>query len=284
MGEILIGSCSWTDRALLGSGWYPSGRRDAEGRLRHYAEHFSVVEADSTYYALPSERTSGLWVQRTPDGFVFDVKAFSLLTGHPTRSAVLPPGLPDDVRSPKALDEVWRRFSDGIRPLREAGRLGAVLFQFPPWLRPGPRARAVLDECRERTAGWPVCVEFRHPDWWHERQRPATEEWLRSYGFSAVAVDMEPSLPSAIPPVTPVTCERLAVVRFHGRSRAWGTGSKEDRFRHEYTDDELREWLPRVHALADRAEKVHVLFNNCCADAAVRAAARMRELLADRQP
>lgn len=281
MGEILIGSCSWTDRALLGSGWYPSGRRDAEGRLRHYAEHFPLVEADSTYYALPSERTSRLWAQRTPDGFVFDVKAFSLLTGHPTRSAVLPPGLPDDVRSPKALDEVWRRFSDGIAPLREAGRLGAVLFQFPPWLRPGPRARAVLAACRERTDGWPVCVEFRHPDWWRERQRRTTEDLLRSYGFSAVAVDMEPSLPSAIPPVTPVTCERLAVVRFHGRSSAWGTGSKEDRFRHEYTDGELREWLPRVHALADRAERVHVLFNNCCADAAVRAAARMRELLAD---
>ncbi|MEV6612725.1 DUF72 domain-containing protein [Streptomyces sp. NPDC051051] len=283
MGEILIGSCSWTDRALLGSGWYPSGRRDAEGRLRHYAEHFPVVEADSTYYALPSERTSLLWAERTPDGFVFDVKAFSLLTGHPTRSAVLPPGLPDDVRSPKALDEVWRRFSDGIRPLREAGRLGAVLFQFPPWLRPGPRARAVLAACRERTAGWPVCVEFRHPDWWRGGERRTTEELLRSYGFSAVAVDMEPSLPSAIPPVTPVTCERLAVVRFHGRSRAWGTGSKEDRFRHEYTDDELREWLPRVRALADRAERVHVLFNNCCADAAVRAAARMSELVADRQ-
>ncbi|MFH9863279.1 DUF72 domain-containing protein [Streptomyces sp. NPDC017202] len=282
MGEILIGSCSWTDRALLASGWYPSGRRDAEGRLRHYAEHFPVVEADSPYYALPSERTSLLWAQRTPDGFVFDVKAFSLLTGHPTRSAVLPPGLPDDVRSPKALDEVWRRFSDGILPLREAGRLGAVLFQFPPWLRPGPRARAVLAACRERTAGWPVCVEFRHPDWWRGEERRTTGELLRSYGFSAVAVDMEPSLPTAIPPVTPVTCERLAVVRFHGRSRAWGTGSKEDRFRHEYTDDELRAWLPRVRALADRAERVHVLFNNCCADAAVRAAARMRELVADR--
>lgn len=71
----------------------------------------------------------------------------------------------------------------------------------------------------------------------------------------------------------------LSVVRFHGRSPAWGTGSKEDRFRHEYTDDELREWLPRVRAPAGRAERMHVLFNNCCADASVRAAARMRELL-----
>ncbi|MFF8974482.1 DUF72 domain-containing protein [Streptomyces sp. NPDC014995] len=279
MGEIVVGTCSWTDRALVGSGWYPAGRRDAEGRLRHYAERFRVVEADSTYYALPSERTSGLWAERTPDGFVFDVKAFSLLTGHPTRPAVLPPGLPEDIRSPKALDEVWRRFADGVRPLREAGRLGAVLFQFPPWLRPGARAREFLAECAERTAGWPVCVEFRHPDWWRGERERTTAELLRSHGFSAVAVDMEPSLPSAVPPVTPVTSPRLAVVRLHGRSPAWGTGSKEDRFRHEYTDDELREWLPRVRSLAGRAEQVHVLFNNCCADAAVRAAARMRELL-----
>ncbi|MFJ9738411.1 DUF72 domain-containing protein [Streptomyces sp. NPDC101166] len=279
MGEILIGSCSWTDRALVGSGWYPAGRRDAEGRLRHYAERFPVVEVDATYYALPSERTSRLWTERTPDGFVFDVKAFSLLTGHPTRSAVLPAGLPGDARDPRTLDEVWRRFADGIRPLREAGRLGAVLFQFPPWLRPGVRAREILDQCAARTAGWPVSVEFRHPDWWRGEQQAETAELLRSYGFAAVAVDMEPSLPSAIPPVTPVTSGRLSVVRFHGRSRAWGTGSKEDRFRHEYTDDELREWVPRVRALAARAERVHALFNNCCADAAVRAAMRMRELL-----
>ncbi|MEU2284900.1 DUF72 domain-containing protein [Streptomyces sp. NPDC013178] len=279
MGEIMIGTCSWTDRALVGSGWYPPGRRDAEGRLRHYAERFPVVEVDSTYYALPGERTSRLWTERTPDDFVFDVKAFSLLTGHPTRSAVLPPGLPADIRSPKALDEVWRRFADGIGPLRETGRLGAVLFQFPPWLRPGARAEEFLAQCADRTAGWPVCVEFRHPAWWRGEQEPATAALLRSYGFAAVAVDMEPSLPSAVPPVTPVTSPRLSVVRFHGRSPAWGTGSKEDRFRHEYTDDELRAWLPRVRALARRAERVHVLFNNCCADAAVRAAARMDELL-----
>ncbi|GGQ79039.1 DUF72 domain-containing protein [Streptomyces asoensis] len=279
MGEILVGSCSWTDRALVSSGWYPSGRRDAEGRLRHYAERFPVVEVDATYYALPGERTSALWAGRTPDGFVFDVKAFSLLTGHPTRAAVLPPGLPDDIRGPEALDEVWRRFSDGIRPLRDAGRLGAVLFQFPPWFRPGPRAREFLDRCAERTAGWPVCVEFRHPHWWRGEQEHATAGLLRSHGFAAVAVDMAQSPPSAVPPVTHVTCGRLAVVRLHGRSPAWGTGSKEDRFRHEYTDDELCEWVPRVRALARRAEQVHVLFNTCCGDRAVRAAERMRELL-----
>ncbi|WP_282703468.1 DUF72 domain-containing protein [Streptomyces sp. CC219B] len=280
MGDILIGVCSWTDRALVASGWYPAGRRDAEGRLRHYAGQFPLVEVDASYYALPTARNSRLWVKRTPDGFVFDVKAFSLLTGHPTRPSALPAGLSADAGEPRVLDEVWARFTDGIAPLRQAGRLGAVLFQFPPWFRPGPRAETFLGECAERTAGWPVAVEFRHPRWWQTEQRPTTCELLRRNGFAAVAVDMTQTLPSSVPPVTPVAAPRLSVVRFHGRSPAWGTGSKEDRFRHDYTDDELGEWVPRVRSLARRTEQVHVLFNNCCGDAAVRAAARMRSLLA----
>lgn len=282
MGDILVGTCSWTDRALVGSGWYPAGRRDAEGRLRHYAERFAVVEADATYYALPSERNSRLWVERTPDGFVFDVKAFSLLTGHPTRSAVMPAGLPADAGDAAVLDEVWARFAAGIEPLRRAGRLGSVLFQFPPWFRPGARAEAFLAQTARRTRGWPLAVEFRHPAWWRAEQADATRALLARYDMAAVAVDMNRTLPSSIPPVAPVTSPRLSVVRFHGRSPAWGTGSKEDRFRYAYDDRELAEWAPRLHALAERVGQVHVLFNNCCGDAAVRAAEAMARLLRHR--
>ncbi|MYR64321.1 DUF72 domain-containing protein [Streptomyces sp. SID625] len=279
MGEILVGTCSWTDRELTGSGWYPPGRRDAEGRLRHYAGRFAVVEVDATYYALPGERNSRLWAERTPDGFVFDVKAFSLLTGHPTRAALLPDGLPADARDPRVLDEVWARFAAGAEPLREAGRLGAVLFQFPPWFRPGTRSEEFLERTALRTAGWPLAVEFRHPAWWRGEQERATRALLARYGMAAVAVDMTQTLPVSVPPVTPVTSSRLSVVRFHGRSAAWGTGSKEDRFRYAYQDAELRAWLPRLRALAGRVERLHVLFNNCCGTSAVRAAEAMTRLL-----
>ncbi|MEU6481734.1 DUF72 domain-containing protein [Streptomyces sp. NPDC047017] len=281
MGEILVGACSWTDPLLVRSGWYPVGSRDAEGRLRHYAALLPVVEVDSTYYGLPSARNSRLWVERTPDGFVFDVKAFSLLTGHPARSAALPEELRGDPRDPGLLDAVWERFAEGIEPLRRGGRLGGVLFQFPPWFRPGARAEAFLADCAERAtaAKWPVSVEFRHPAWWREGQAAATAALLRRYDFAAVAVDMAQQLPSSIPPVTAVTSPRLSVVRFHGRSTAWGTGSKEDRFRYDYADAELAEWVPRLRALAGRAARVHVLFNNCCGAAAVGAAERMRALL-----
>ncbi|MGC5362296.1 DUF72 domain-containing protein [Streptomyces sp. DT24] len=291
MGDILVGTCSWTDTALLAAGWYPPGLRDAEGRLRHYTSRFPVVEVDATYYALPSLRNSHLWAERTPDGFRFDVKAFSLMTGHPTRPTSLPVDLRPALASSRGgrtgydevdaglLDEVWQRFRGALEPLRAADRLGTLLFQFPPWIAPGPRAETFLKRCGERAAGWPVAVEFRHPDWWREDRYAATHALLADAGMSAVAVDMTQTLPVSIPPVTPVTAPRLAVVRFHGRNSAWGSGTKEERFRHTYSTAELTEWVPRLHAMAERADRLHVLFNNCCADAAVRAAESMRGLL-----
>ncbi|MCF3123457.1 DUF72 domain-containing protein [Streptomyces arenae] len=284
MGDVLVGTCSWTDPALVRSGWYPVGRRDAEGRLRYYAGRFPVVEADAPYYALPREHVSRMWVARTPDGFTVDVKAFSLLTGHPTRAAAMPDGLPADARDSGVLDEVWARFAEGVEPLRRAGRLGSVLFQFPPWLRPGTRAERILTQTARRTTGWPVAVEFRHPDWWRAQQAESTCALLSDQGMAAVAVDMIQGLSSSLPPVAPVTTSRLAVVRFHGRSASWGRGSKEDRFRYAYSEAELAQWLPRLRELARQTEHVHVLFNNCCGDAAVRAAEQMERLLhADRR-
>ncbi|MFF9688028.1 DUF72 domain-containing protein [Streptomyces sp. NPDC014623] len=288
MGKIRIGTCSWTDKALVSSGWYPAGRRDAEGRLRHYAGQFSVVEVDATYYGLPSVRNSLLWADRTPEDFRFDVKAFSLLTGHPTRPSAMPADLrPALARhrdraeaDPGLLDEVWTRFGAALEPLRGAGRLGTVLFQFPRQLAPGRPAAAFLRRCRERAAGWPMAVEFRHPDWWREDHIAATTALLTELDAAAVAVDMVQTLPVSVPPVAPVTSPQFAVVRFHGRNSAWGTGTKEERFRHSYTREELSEWTPRIRAMAEQAREVHVLFNNCCADASVRAAQSMRHLLA----
>lgn len=287
MGDVLVGACSWTDRQLLGSGWYPRGRRDAEGRLRHYASRLPVVEVDAGYYALPSRRNSELWVERTPEGFRFDVKAFSLLTGHPTRVEALPADLrgadPGPLRRGQAseglLDEVWGRFAEAVEPLRKAGRLGTVLFQFPPWFAPGAPAEATLEACALRAEGWPLAVEFRHPGWWEPRRADATHALLSGLGASAVGTDLAQGMPASLPPIAPVTRPGLAVVRFHGRSTAWGRGSKEDRFRYDYGVAELAAWVPRLRRAARRTDELHVLFNNCCADAAVRAAETMRGLL-----
>jgi uncharacterized protein YecE (DUF72 family) len=291
MGEVRVGTCSWTDKALVSSGWYPAGARDAAGRLRHYASRFPVVEVDSAFYALPSARTARLWVERTPPDFVFDVKAFSVLTGHATRAGMLPPALrpplasahplrPDDL-DPTVVRALETAFLEGVAPLREAGRLGCVLFQFPPWFAPGERSAARLAACRALDEELPLAVEFRHPAWLDPAHREATAALLRRHRMSLVAVDTPRGLPASVPVVAAVTEPRLAVVRFHGRSPHWGTGSKEDRFRHHYRPHELAPWVGRVRALAEEADEVHVLFNNCCADSAVRAAATMDGLLRD---
>ncbi|MCK4331816.1 MAG: DUF72 domain-containing protein, partial [Dehalococcoidia bacterium] len=149
MTNILIGTCSWTDPTLLATDFYPSEANDAEKRLQYYAHHFPVVEVDSTYYSMPAERTARLWVERTPQDFTFNIKAFSLFTQHPTKlqalpkdvRALIPPlekanlyyrDVPEDVRG-----MLWRRFSEALLPLDSAGKLGVVLFQFPEWFLPG---------------------------------------------------------------------------------------------------------------------------------------------------
>ncbi|MDX6222587.1 MAG: hypothetical protein QOD91_1641, partial [Frankiales bacterium] len=85
MAEIRVGTASWTDKTLLASGWYPEDATSPGDRLGFYAEQFPLVEVDATYYSPPNERNSQLWAERTPEGFVFNVKAFSLLTQHPTK-------------------------------------------------------------------------------------------------------------------------------------------------------------------------------------------------------
>jgi uncharacterized protein YecE (DUF72 family) len=276
MANIRIGTCGWTDRALLASGWYPPGHRDPEGRLRHYAGRFPLVEADSPYYALPSPRTTALWTQRTPEGFRFDVKAHALLTGHPTRPSALPQDLRGRPRDEGLLTEVWTRYAAALQPLRDTDRLGTLLFQYPPSLTPGPEAEAFIRAARERAPDWPFAVEFRHPAWWRSDR---TTAFLRDLDATAVAVDTPQGLTTSLPPTVSVTTPRLSVIRFHGRSPHWGTGTKEDRFRHTYTPRELTEWLPRIHTAAAATDELHLLFNNCCADAAAKAAETMRSLL-----
>ena len=108
MGDILVGTSSWTDPTLIQSGrFYPSSAKTAEARLQFYASRFNLVEVDSSYYSMPAERTARLWVERTPQNFVFDVKAFRLFTMHPTPAKALPKdvkeALPSEAKSKENL-------------------------------------------------------------------------------------------------------------------------------------------------------------------------------------
>jgi uncharacterized protein YecE (DUF72 family) len=289
VGEIRVGTASWTDKTLLASGWYPADATSAEARLRYYATQFPVVEVDSTYYTPPNEANSERWVARTPDGFRFDVKAFSLLTQHPTRPAALYKDLRPETEKknvyakdlePKVLDEVWERFLSALSPLHEAGKLGAVLFQFPQWFTLKRANKEYLLECKERAAPYRISVEFRSATWF--RDEAATEEtldFLRSYALPFVCVDMPQGHASSVPPVVAATSKDMAVVRFHGHSDKWTSRDIYERFGYSYDLEELQPWAPRLRELAAQTAETHVLLNNCYRNYAQVNARQLADLL-----
>ena len=291
MGEIRVGTASWTDRTLIESGWYPPEADTPERRLRYYAERFPLVEVDATYYALPAERTAAAWAARTPAGFTFNIKAFSLFTQHPTRLGALPVDLrpaagqagkdPFYLRQvdPAVADEAWNRFLAGLEPLRDAGRLGAILLQFPQWF---PISRANKDyilSCARRVAPDRVCVEFRNRTWMTPDNQEETLRFLSEHDLPYVCVDMPQGYPSSIPPVIAATAD-LAVVRLHGHSAKWTSRDIHERFGYRYSDGELAEWADKVRSLAERATTTSVLFNNCYRDYAQVNAKQLADLLA----
>jgi uncharacterized protein YecE (DUF72 family) len=278
---IRAGTASWTDPTMTAAGvFYPEGANSAEERLRYYASRFSVVEVDATYYALPQEAMSQRWVERTPDGFVFDIKAHALMTGQPSEVKRLPKPireeLPEALREkariyPRDLpdeltDELWSYFRKGIDPLVEAGKLGAVFLQFPRWVFPSNETRDHILAARERLGGLPIAVEFRHGSWFNEKNAERTVRFLTDNRIPYVVVDEPQGFKSSVPPVVAVTSPDLAVFRFHGRNAE--TWEKKDitpaeRFRYLYDEDELADWAPAIRGTAVQVKETHALMNNC---------------------
>ncbi|HEX7381945.1 MAG TPA: DUF72 domain-containing protein [Nevskiaceae bacterium] len=296
--RIQVGTASWTDRSLVACGrFYPRGCSSAEDRLRYYASQFPVVEVDSSYYALPAARNAALWAERTPEGFCFNVKAFRLFTGHQTPARALPrdvaaalaghfatkrdvyyKDVPEELR-----DALWSRFVHALEPLQQAGKLTAVLFQFPPWVRPGARALAHLEACTNRLSGCRLAVEFRHRAWFDARHRESTLAFLREHGLVHVVVDAPQGFSNSVPAVWTATNPALAIVRLHGRNAAtWNLRDAESasqRFNYDYADAELTQLGDHIRQLAGRVERVQVIFNNNYEDQGQRNARRLRAIL-----
>ncbi|NYH40850.1 uncharacterized protein YecE (DUF72 family) [Micromonospora jinlongensis] len=274
MGDILVGTASWTDRTLLDSGWYPQTADTPEKRLAYYARQFPLVEVDATYYSPPAEATAKLWAERTPAGFTFNIKAFSLLTGHPTRVSALYKDLrpetdkknvyPDDLPA-QSYEEVWTRFLSALDPLVEAGKLGALLFQFPPWFTIKRANKQYLLEVAKRCAPLRPVYEFRHASWFDGDNADETLAFLREHKLPYVGVDMPQGHRSSLPPILAATAD-LAVVRFHGHSDKWTSKDIHEKFGYHYSKRELADWAPKLRELADEAGQTHVLMNNCYRD------------------
>jgi uncharacterized protein YecE (DUF72 family) len=291
MGQVRVGTASWTDRTLIASGWYPPEADTPERRLRYYARQFGLVEVDSTYYALPAEQTAAAWAARTPAGFTFNVKAFSLFTQHPTPVAALPVDLRPAAEKagkervylkdvdPAVADQAWQRFLAALEPLRQAGKLGAILLQFPPWFPISRSRKEYIVSCAQRAAPDRVCVEFRNRTWMTEDNQQETLGFLAEHGLPYVCVDMPQGYRDSIPPVLAATAPDLAVVRMHGHSGKWDSKDLYERFGYRYAEAELGEWAPKVAALAQDAETTHALFNNCYRDYAQVNARQLATLL-----
>jgi uncharacterized protein YecE (DUF72 family) len=275
MGEIQLGTAGWTDKTLIDSGWYPADANTPERRLRYYATQFPMVEVDSTYYALPAETTAATWRDRTPAEFTFNIKAFSLFTQHPTPVKAMPADLREaaagktgkervylkDVDKAVA-DQAWDRFFAALSPLEEAGKLGAILLQFPPWFPISRANKAYIVACAERAAPRRVCVEFRNYTWMTDDNQKETLDFLASHQLPYVCVDMPQGYSNSIPPVVAATSD-LALVRMHGHSDKWESKSIAERFGYRYSEKELAQWAGNVRRLAEDATETQVVFNNC---------------------
>ena len=295
--RVLVGISSWTEPTLIKEGdFYPKEANTAEERLKFYASQFPLVEVDSSYYYPPSERNSALWIERTPKDFTFNIKAYSLLTNHPTKLDSLykevKEALPKELaakrnvyrdKMPKELmDEVWERFRTALMPLHSAGKLGAVLFQFPQWFVISRRAKDYLVECKERLPDYRVAVEFRNRSWMEKRNQEETLTFLEEHELPFVCVDMPQGFVSSLPRIAAVTSKELAMVRFHGRNEeVWEkkTRTAAERFEYEYSQRELRGWVPKLEEMSSEAKETHAIMNNCYRNYAVKNARQLATLV-----
>ena len=271
---VRIGTCSWADEALS-KHWYPPGT-PAGDRLAYYARHFDTVEVDSTYYRLPVDSMVERWAEKTPEGFVMHVKAFGVMTRHPVKIQQLPPDLRDEAPadergrverpSREFRAEIFSRFLSALEPLRRAGKLGGILFQFPPYVVYRASSLDYLSWAREQLGDHEMLVEFRHASWYEDDARSDVLAFLEQLRAAHVVVDA-PRIEGAknVPPTVLAVTAPTAYVRFHGRNaETWNKrgGSAAERFDYLYSDEELREWVKPLRELAGEAEQAFVFFNN----------------------
>ena len=295
-----VGISSWADPALIDEGtFYPKKSMSAEARLRFYASVFDVVEVNASYYAIPDVLTVRRWAERTPPGFVFHAKAWSLMTGHNPRAQTLPADvqaiLPRQARRsprgeiladevpPEGVDAAFRLFRAALGPLQEAGKLGYVLFQFAPWVHFEDRWLEYLSGLAARLPGWTLAVELRHRSWFPDH----ADETLRALrqGRLAHVVTDAPAVAGAMPHVTAVTAP-VAVMRLHGRNaEGWlrqlrgEEPAVREKYDYLYQEPELAALLPELSGMAEESEEVFVSFNNNNRDYPVRNALMLKRLL-----
>lgn len=220
--------------------WYPKSI-SASGMLDYYSKRFRTVELNFSYYRIPTPRITESMVKKTPEGFLFTIKAHQSFT-HERNAG------PGD----------FEAFKEGTAPLAESGKLGAVLLQFPFSFKESRENKDYLLELRDKFLPWPQVVEFRHGSWYETE----TFDLLKRENLSVCCVD-EPDLPGLLPRLALVTGP-VGYVRFHGRNKQkwWKHEKAEERYDYNYTEPEIADWVPKVKDLSQKATSAFVFFNN----------------------
>ena len=289
--RILVGTASWTDPGFV-ERWYPK-KMAAHERLSWYAQHFEMVEVNSTFYSVPEMRTAERWCATTPNDFTFDVKLHQLFSFHSTQQKLLPAELQKlshtDAKgkvtvSPRLRNALLESFLRPMSILQSAGKLGLFLLQLSPAFSPRKHELSELEPLIEQLADWPLAIEFRNRNWVVGDQERSTIAFLKKRRVGFVNVDAPANDHFSIVPsdLNEITNPDFTYLRLHGRNaKAYLTGKTvAARFNYDYSEKEISEVAERSRKLARDAKEVHVVFNNNNLDYAPRAATRLRKALA----
>jgi uncharacterized protein YecE (DUF72 family) len=289
-GKILVGTASWSDPGFI-ERWYPK-KMPAGERLSWYAQHFELVEVNSTFYSVPEPRMAERWCAATPNDFTFDVKLHQLFSFHSTPAKLLPPELQrraetdakGNVKSTADLQEVMlKMFLLPMSIIRNAGKLGVLLLQLSPAFSPRKHQLSELELLIEMLSDYDLAIEFRNRNWAVDDQLESTIDFVRKHRAIFVNVDAPASDHFTVmrSDVDEVTNPKTAYLRLHGRNaKAYITGKTvAARFDYDYSDREITEVAERSRNLAQDARELHVIFNNNNLDYAPRAALRLRKAL-----
>ena len=243
------------------SGWsYPKGEGTWKGHfypsggineLEYYSQFFNAVEVNSSFYRPPNPGFAERWVKRTPKDFLFTVKLWQKFT-HPKMFEATTGEYA--VISQRDID--W--FLSGIKPLQEAGKLGALLAQFPPSFKNDDYGRQILEAVCRTFGTYRLAVELRHRSWSDDEN---TAKLLKEHNVSWTQID-EPKFPSSVASEVPLTSD-MAYFRFHGRNaEMWWQGDNETRYKYLYSPEEIQELAGKVMASAVNTELMFAFFNN----------------------
>jgi uncharacterized protein YecE (DUF72 family) len=292
MGEIRIGTASWTDPGFV-EDWYPKDLRAAD-RLQWYGEHFDLVEINSTFYALPALSSTKRWCEETPDGFLFDVKLPKVLSRHSMQVKLLPPELRSRVDTEKGVVKltpaterlVAKRLLQLFEPMRDVGKLGVFLLQLSPAFRPKTHNLADLDTIAELFSSYPLAVELRNRDWVTRERFQETVNYFKERRLTLVLVDAPESEHfTVMPGFDCVTDPRLGYFRLHGRNaEGYIKGrSVAERFDYDYSPEEVKEIAGRLKKVDKEVERLHVIANNNRSNYAPKLAEALRQQIGLRE-